>query len=70
MSDQWILDRFAAAEDRLTEARDEVARLRADNQRLRAGIQKAATAIDNYDYDTSLLDIQEGLEELLEEQSA
>jgi hypothetical protein len=35
--------------------------------RLREGIQKAATAIDNYDYDTSLFVIQDGLEDLLQE---
>ena len=33
--------------------------------RLQAGIRKAADAIDNYDYDTNLFDIQDGLEELL-----
>ena len=38
--------------------------------RLREGIQKAAEAMENWDTDTNLYEIQDALEELLEEQSA
>jgi hypothetical protein len=46
----------------------ELDKARADNDRLRHGIVIAADALDNYDYDTSLAEIVEDLEQLLEPQ--